>query len=182
MNTFTRSCPTAGGQLVYLKMIYVYKPQSMFSQNSIRKAINPRHRESSIPIALPSLMRRNTFSSVKLDHHVFTPRTAVPRGTSQLVRTIQQQLHLRVILVIDSTLLVAPEFPDPGEHPRPVAVASREDVLGLLLGDTGPAVESIVVYFDERVARCRATSALVVFARLTSDAALMDCFRFHLLE
>lgn len=75
---------------------------------------------------------------------------------------------------VNPASLLAPEFPDPGEYPYPVAVASRKDVLGLLHGNAGPAVEGVVVQFDERVTRFRTTSALVVFARLAGDAAFMD--------
>jgi hypothetical protein len=118
-------------------------------------------------------MRRNITSSVNLDHHVFTPRTAIPCSTSQLVSTVQQQFNLRVILVVDSAFLVAPKFPDPGEHPSPVAIASRKDVFGLLLIDAGLAVEGVVVHFDERVTRSWTMSTSVVVAGLAGDAALM---------
>jgi hypothetical protein len=89
---------------------------------------------------------------------------------------------LRVILVVDSTFLVAPEFPDPSEDPCPIAVASGKDVLGLLFSDTRLAVEGVVVYFHERVAGSWSTSGFEVLAGLAGDAALMDGFRFNLLE
>jgi hypothetical protein len=127
-------------------------------------------------------MRRDIASSVNLDHHVFTPRTAVPRSTSQLVSTIQQQFNLRVILVFNAALLVAPKFPDQGEHPSPVAVASRKNVFGLLLGNAGLAVEGVLVHFDERVTRSWTTSTSVVVAGLAGDAALMGGLGFDLLE
>lgn len=113
-------------------------------------------------------------ASVELNHQTFTSRTAVPCSASQLVRTRQQQLHLRILLIVHTTLLVTPEFPDPCEQPCPVAVASEDDVIRLFSGDVGSPVKSVVVHFDERVTRFWPISAFVVLAGLTSDATLMD--------
>ena len=112
--------------------------------------------------------------SVELNHQMLTSRTAVPCSASQLVRTRQQQLHLRILLIVHTTLLVTPEFPDPCEQPCPVAVASGDDVIRLFSSDVGSPVKSVVVHFDERVTRFWPISAFVVLAGLTSDATLMD--------
>jgi hypothetical protein len=121
-------------------------------------------------------------SSVNLDHQTLASRTAIPRGASQLVRTTHQQLQLRKLLVVNATLLVTPELPDPCEQPCPVAVALREDELGLLLGDARFAVKGGMKHFHTRVTRCGTTSASVVLAGLASDAAWMYRLWAHLIE
>jgi hypothetical protein len=112
-------------------------------------------------------------SSVNLNHQASTPRTAVPSSASQLVRTTHQQLQLRELLLVNTTLLVAPEFPDPREQPCPVAVAPREDVLSLLLGDSGFAVKGGMKHFHTRITGYGTIPTSVVLAGLTSDAILV---------